>query len=146
MSLQPSQIQAQNQSLPQLDKGIAVAPIREFSRAEALSARPLLLPLSQRLVYAAAIILCVFAIGQCIRACGTHLYKLNALVNASSIVHHDALQESTENLRLKDQIALCHSPKGVEMLARERLNLVGTKEVLVQIFTDEKPVEPPVAH
>jgi hypothetical protein len=146
VSLQSSQIQAQSQSLPQLEHGIAVAPIRDLNRSRSLSARPLFLPLSQRLVYAAAIILCVFAIGQCVRACATHLYKLNALLNASQIVHHDALQESTENLSLKDQIALYHSPRGVEMLARERLNLVGSKEVLVQIFSNEKTTEHPVAH
>ena len=145
-TVQKKQAENQAQGLPQLERGIYVAPIRSFNSTGALSGKPLLLPLSQRLVYAAAIILSVFAIGQCVRACATHLYKLNALMSASSIVSHDAQQENTENLSLKDQIALYHSPRGVEMLARERLNLVGPKEVLVQIFTDEKPPEHPVAH
>jgi hypothetical protein len=140
VSQQASQHASYSAPLPQLERGISVAPIRNLDLARVLVARPASKPLSQRLVYAAAIILCVFAIGQCLRATCTHLVKLQSLMQTSGAIHSSATQEHTTNLSLKDQMALYQSSRGVEILARERLNLVGPN-----VFTaDGKPVTPVV--
>lgn len=141
MSLQPSNLIdskgfSTEAQLPKLEQHISVAPIRTLAQAKAL-APAIAQSTSQKLVYGAAILLSIFAIGQCIRACAVHAIKLQSLMSANQAVHDSRLNNQAENLDLRDQIALYQSKRGVEILARERLNLVGENEVLVQIFTED---------
>ena len=114
-----------------------IAPVREMP-APRKSAKTL--TRQQRIVYLAIMGVMLFATLQCVRSCVVNAYKSNILIHQFGAVQEGHKAVATENQVLHDQITQYNSPKGLEMLARERLNLVGPQEVLVNIFPEKAPV------
>lgn len=118
-----------------------IAPVKELTAQNTVKKG---LSKEQRVVYMAIMGVLLFATLQCVRSCVVNAYKANILISQFGAVEtsHDSV--ALENQVLHDQINQYSSPKGLEMLARERLNLVGPHEVLINVFT-EKPVVRQVA-
>ncbi len=76
----------------------------------------------------------IFGLAQIARGICFDAYRLSVLMD-----HHGQIQgyfqdTQTENQSLKEKIAIYSSPAGIEELARNNLERVGSNEILVRLY------------
>ena len=85
----------------------------------------------QRLLHMLLVFVMIFGIIQAVRSSVTGLYQLNALVKNKPVVEGYYEEMRSENAQLEQKIKAYSSPEGIEELARNSLNMVGSDEILV---------------
>jgi cell division protein FtsB len=101
--------------------------------------------LSQKIGYSLMLLVIAFFLVQFSRSILTNLTRLERLFQQDIFVAHAYEQAQLEQTQLEGKIKRATSSDGMEEMARERLGMVGPKEIMIRIHTQrlaqaEKPL------